>query len=98
MPERIQRLRVKGWRKPKGAVIVDRTTNWGNPYEQRDYPDADNALLVSLFRDWLTSDDPRAKRIMQRLQLGELTGKDLVCWCAANEPCHADVLLELANR
>ena len=28
----------------------------------------------------------------------ELRGKDLVCWCPLNEPCHADVLLELANR
>lgn len=26
----------------------------------------------------------------------ELKGKDLVCWCAPL-PCHADVLLELAN-
>lgn len=30
MPKRIQRKRIKGWRKPIGAVIVDRTTNWGN--------------------------------------------------------------------
>jgi hypothetical protein len=28
--------------------------------------------------------------------LPELRGKDLVCWCAPL-PCHADVLLELAN-
>ena len=27
----------------------------------------------------------------------ELAGRDLVCWCPAGEPCHADVLLELAN-
>ena len=27
----------------------------------------------------------------------ELRGKDLSCWCAPNLPCHADVLLELAN-
>jgi len=26
----------------------------------------------------------------------ELRGKDLVCWCAPL-PCHADILLELAN-
>ncbi len=29
--------------------------------------------------------------------LHELRGKDLVCWCAP-ERCHADVLIELANR
>jgi len=28
--------------------------------------------------------------------LPELRGKDLVCWCSPL-PCHADVLLELAN-
>lgn len=27
----------------------------------------------------------------------ELRGKDLACWCALDQPCHADVLLELAN-
>lgn len=27
----------------------------------------------------------------------ELKGKDLVCWCALDMPCHADVLLEIAN-
>ena len=26
-----------------------------------------------------------------------LRGKDLVCWCPLDQPCHADVLLELAN-
>jgi hypothetical protein len=27
----------------------------------------------------------------------ELVGKTLCCWCAPGSPCHADVLLELAN-
>lgn len=27
----------------------------------------------------------------------ELAGRDLVCWCPLDQPCHADVLLELAN-
>ena len=26
-----------------------------------------------------------------------LAGKDLACWCPTSQPCHADVLLELAN-
>lgn len=26
-----------------------------------------------------------------------LRGKDLACWCPLSAPCHADVLLELAN-
>lgn len=28
----------------------------------------------------------------------ELAGKDLMCWCPLDQPCHADVLLELANE
>lgn len=27
----------------------------------------------------------------------ELGGKDLLCWCALHQPCHADVLLSVAN-
>ena len=27
----------------------------------------------------------------------ELAGRDLMCWCPLDQPCHADVLLELAN-
>lgn len=28
----------------------------------------------------------------------ELRGKNLACWCPLDQPCHADVLIELANR
>ena len=28
----------------------------------------------------------------------DIRGKDLACWCPLDQPCHADVLLELANR
>jgi hypothetical protein len=27
----------------------------------------------------------------------QLAGRDLACWCPLDQPCHADVLLELAN-
>lgn len=30
--------------------------------------------------------------------LDELAGRDLACWCPLGRPCHADVLLELANH
>ena len=30
--------------------------------------------------------------------LAPLRGKNLACWCPIGTPCHADVLLELANR
>lgn len=28
----------------------------------------------------------------------ELRGKDLCCWCPIGSPCHAEILLRLANR
>jgi len=27
----------------------------------------------------------------------ELAGRDLACWCPLDGPCHADVLIEIAN-
>jgi hypothetical protein len=27
-----------------------------------------------------------------------LRGRDLACWCPLDQPCHADVLLDVANR
>ena len=30
--------------------------------------------------------------------VASLRGRDLACWCPLDQPCHADVLLELANR
>jgi hypothetical protein len=32
MPQRIQRSRQRGWRKPEGAIIVSRPSKWGNPF------------------------------------------------------------------
>jgi len=31
-------------------------------------------------------------------RIEELAGRDLVCWCPLDHPCHADVLLQLANE
>lgn len=33
-----------------------------------------------------------------RLAVMQLRGRDLACWCPPDQPCHADVLLEVANR
>lgn len=37
------------------------------------------------------------KRGFHKHLISDLRGKDLSCWCALDQPCHADVLLELAN-
>jgi hypothetical protein len=35
---------------------------------------------------------------LKELDLSELKGKNLACFCKDGEKCHADVLLELANK
>ena len=37
-------------------------------------------------------------KISGHLDISELRGKNLMCWCDVGAPCHADVLLEFANR
>lgn len=98
MPKRVQLSRKAGWRMPEGAVKVDRATKWGNPFVARDYPTPE--LAVARFRASLTMPPlPHPESYMGRIKadLHELRGKDLACWCALEQPCHADVLLELAN-
>lgn len=93
---------------PTGAVYVGRPTIWGNPYvvgelcggwsapgsEECEGPFRrvkDAADAVRLYREALM-DDPTSGERLQSLR-----GKDLVCWCRLDQPCHADVLLELGN-
>ncbi|WP_390843710.1 DUF4326 domain-containing protein [Anatilimnocola floriformis] len=94
MPKRLQQKRTKGWRKPPNAVVVSRPSKWGNPFPIDDKHD--RASVVAKYREWINGND--AKAISLRLQLDELRGKDLLCFCPLPGPCHGDVLLELANR
>lgn len=41
---------------------------------------------------------PHLEAVRIGLELPRLRGLNLACWCALDAPCHADVLLELANR
>lgn len=41
------------------------------------------------------------RRIHERCGLDwceRIRGRDLMCWCPLDSPCHADILLEIANR
>lgn len=110
MPIRIQRQRTKGWRMQPGAVYVGRPTKWGNPFTPDMYWDArfSGSLNVAIdacveaFRAWL--EGKKGCSWIPIIEMGPppdlspLRGKDLACWCALDQPCHADVLLELANQ
>ncbi len=47
------------------------------------------------FARWITGPWPDAKAI--RDKIGKLRGKNLACWCPLDGPCHATILLEMAN-
>lgn len=69
-------------------IYVGRPTKWGNPFPMRG--EATRQTVIDRYRDWIQTQP----HLMS--QLGELRGHNLVCWCAPL-PCHADILLELAN-
>lgn len=113
-PKRIQLRRTKGWRKPEGAIVVARPSKWGNPFRVdacieagfADDEDKARAVVVQAFADWLRGNrwadgsGPAAdeRHAAYLAAIPELRGRDLACWCPLDQPCHADVLLELANR
>jgi Domain of unknown function (DUF4326) len=111
-PKRIQLKRTKGFNLQKvsqqlnelEAVKVARPTKFGNPYivnddgfsQDHDIPiyeliTVENA--VELFQDYLIE-----KLKTEQNFLVELSGKNLACFCRLDQPCHADILLDYANR
>jgi len=87
-PQRIQRKRTRGWRMPPATVYVGRPTRWGNPFTG---PEA-----VTLFQQRL-HDERKLQPDRFEALLAPLRGKHLACWCPLDQPCHAEVLLALAN-
>lgn len=68
------------------------TGEYVNHFEAK--PDA-AALAVKMFKEWI---DHPAQRKKRDLFIVGLRGKNLACWCKVGDPCHADALLELANK
>jgi hypothetical protein len=106
-PQRIQLSRRKGWRMPENTVRVARPGMWGNRFivsptvrpgsrSGADYicvPTVEDA--VECYR--LYMQEQMAMHECVRSAVAELRGKNLACWCQLGSPCHADVLLEIAN-
>jgi hypothetical protein len=114
MPERIQLRRTKGWRKPPDAVVVARPTRWGNPFNWKNSPSVvwpmgceEPVYVTASDRRYNAVRDfenliryggglngyPSHDEIRR-----DLAGRDLCCWCPPGHPCHADVLMEIANE
>lgn len=107
-PQRIQRKRTKGWRMPEGAVYVGRPSRWGNPYSVSGVG-CTPETAVQQYRDLIARYAAGPRECWQSDGLGvwdrhivthireHLAGRDLACWCPLDRPCHADVLLSIAN-
>lgn len=91
---------------PPNCVKVDRSTKWGNPFIVGVH--GTRAECVKGFRQlcagYLRISADAATIAAQERFLAhaqahreDLRGKDLACWCPLTAPCHADVLLEIAN-
>ena len=107
MAKRIQMTRHRPWREENpDAIVVSRPGPFGNPFTIKSANEVgyDRKSVVAAFKDWLDgnpwacgSETYEAQRQTILARLPELRGKNLACWCPLDQPCHADVLLELAN-
>jgi hypothetical protein len=90
MPQRVQLSRRKGWRKPEGTVTVARPGYWGNPFvigeTPRQHRERDRGLWEHGGLSAYDDEHPLTR-----------ADADLACWCPLGGPCHAEVLLEVAN-
>lgn len=92
-PERVQRKRTKGWKMPDNTVYVGRGSKWRNPYPVSERITLDQALSgfdLAVRAGYDLVPGPEEIR-------NELAGKNLACWCPLDRPCHADLLLQIAN-
>lgn len=109
-PVRVQLSRRKGWKMPENTMKVTRPGVWGNPFIVHPRVKAGGGSgasyvcmptvhdAVAAYREMLEAPaEPGQRAFELRARLPELRGKNLACWCKLDQPCHADVLLELAN-
>jgi hypothetical protein len=79
---------VVHYKKAKYDVYCARPSKWGNPYIIGVH--GNRSEVIAKYKHWLLNNPDLM------IQLSELKGKILGCWCAPL-PCHCDVLAELAN-
>lgn len=70
-------------------IYVGRPSKWGNPFIIG--RDGNREQVIAKYKKWIITQP----NLMAEIHT--LKGKTLACWCAPL-PCHADILMELANR
>jgi len=96
-PRRIQRKRVKGWRLPHGATCVAPPGKWGNPFATAsEFREVMKVVALGFVQEPKSLAWQKILRIHQDIE--QLRGFDLACFCMLDNECHADTLLDYANR
>lgn len=72
---------------PDGAVICDRSSQYGNPFAS-----PNRLASIDRYKAWMLSHRPKWDSVIHLLR-----GKALVCNCRP-KPCHCDVLWRIANN
>lgn len=99
---------------PPNTVFVGRPSIFGNPFGSEGTISSARSVVESYRRLFEQKPSLRRHGILRiakgnsgrgearvdrmKSELHRLRGKNLACWCPLDQPCHADVLLELANR
>ena len=110
-PVRIQRSRQNKQKSPNGLPIVytGRPGKWGNPFKISNSPQpysgyegiphvfCKTAEQVIENYIWFIHAKINQMDIVAAAKR-ELRGKNLSCWCKIGQPCHADILLRIANE
>lgn len=78
---------------PPYTVKVDRSTPWGNPFTAKDITARSTAIKA--FEQYMAQ--PAQSGLRDAIK-DKLRGKNLACWCPLDAPCHADILLAIANE
>lgn len=85
---------------PENTVYVGRPTQWGNEFEVGNGITPEIAvqrfaLHMEGYWGWALNRPDGIQELREWLK--PLRGKNLACWCKENQPCHADILLEMVE-
>lgn len=100
-PLRVQRSRQVKNACPPGTIYVGRPSKWGNPLAVNLAVGWTLEKVLEFYRAYIEkqirSYNPNCAPQYRGLNIEELRGHHLACWCSLDKPCHADILCELAN-
>jgi len=86
---------VERWGRERAVEWFEMLANgYWSPSKMDDLSESDYYDVYTARLKWMD----RLRGHPSEIARAELAGFDLACWCRPDELCHADVLLEVANR